>query len=148
MTADTERNKSIVRHIHDEVNRGNTDVFDDFLAPGYARHCQSMPSESQEMRGSAPLKAFVEEHLAAFPDWQDKIDFILAEGDRVAYATTSTGTQSGPIGPLPATNKTVRLVSLIIHRFQAGKIAETWICWENVSLLTQLGHLPNPPGPS
>lgn len=146
MTAESERNKSIVRHVHNEVNRGNIDVFDDLLAPDYARHCQSMPPESQEMRGSALLKAFVKEHLAAFPDWKDTIEFILAEGDRVAYVTTSTGTQTGRMGPLHGTDKGVRIVSLIIHRFEGRKIAETWISWDNVSLLTQLGHLPSSPG--
>jgi len=137
-----EENKAVVRHVHEQVNKGNIAVFDEVVAPSYARHCQAMPPPLQEIRGVEPLKKFVKENLASFPDWQDKIEFILAEGDKVAYITTSTGTQTGQMGPFPPSGKQVKVVSLIIHRLENGKIAETWISWDNVDFLRQLGHLP------
>lgn len=75
-----------------------------------------MPPEAQEIRGAEPLKAFVSEHLSAFPDWQDNIDFMFAADDKVAYVTTSTGTQTGQMGPFPPTGRRVKLVSSIIQR--------------------------------
>ena len=142
MTNAQERHKQIVRQIHDRVNNGDISVFKEHLAETYSRHCQAMPPEFQEIVGVDPLVQFVKEHLSAFPDWNDTIDFIIAEGDRVAYQTTSTGTQTGQMGSFPATGKQVRLVSLISHRFEKEKIAETWITWDNLSFLTQLGHFP------
>jgi len=137
-----ERNMAIVRHVHEQVNRGIQAVFDEVLAADYARHCQAMPPEAQELRGAEPLKAFVREHLVAFPDWQDNIDFMFATDDKVAYVTTSTGMQTGQMGPFPPTGKRVKLVSIIIQRLENEKIAETWISWDNVSFMTQLGHYP------
>ena len=145
MNSTQEKHKEIVRHIHNQVNKGNTEVFYEHLSPDYARHCQAMPPEFQEMTGIEPLMRFVKEHITAFPDWNDRIDFIIAEGDRVAYQTTSTGTQTGQMGPFPATGKSARLVSLVSHRFENEKIVETWITWDNLAFLTQLGHLPATP---
>lgn len=137
-----EENMAIVRSVHERVNRGDITVFDEVLAADYARHCQAMPPEAQEIRGSGPLIAFVREHLEAFPDWNDNIDFMFAADDKVAYITTSTGTQTGQMGPFPPTGKRVKLVSMIIQRLENQKIAETWISWDNVSFLQQLGHFP------
>ena len=103
-----ERNMAIVRNVHDQVNRGNHAVFDEVLAADYARHCQAMPPEAQEIRGAEPLKKFVREHIAAFPDWQDNIDLMFAADDMVAYITTSTASQTGQMGPFPPTGKQVR----------------------------------------
>ena len=139
-----DRNMATVRRVHDEVNQGNIQVFDEVLAPDYSRHCQAMPPGAQELHGAEPLKAFVREHLDAIPDWYDRVDLMLAEADMVAYVTTGTGTQIGPLGPLPATGNSVSLVSIIIHRFEGEKIAETWISWDNVAFLSQLGLMPDP----
>jgi len=148
METPQEKNKAIVRYVHDQVNKGNLDVFEEVLSADYSSHCQAMPPGAQEIRGAGPLVAFVKEHIRAFPDWHDDIDFLLAEGDLVSYATMSSGTQTGAMGPFPASGKSVRLVSLIIQRFESGKIAETWISWDNVSFLTQLGHMASPPAPA
>jgi predicted ester cyclase len=139
-----EANMAIVRNVHEQVNDGNLAVFDEVLAPDYARHCQAMPPQAREIRGAEPLKAFVRENLAAFPDWHDNIDFMFAADDKVAYITTSTGTQTGQFGPFPPTGKRVKLVSIIIQRLENGKVAETWISWDNVSWMTELGHMPAP----
>ena len=145
MGQEQERNMALVRNVHEQVNQGNHAVFKEALAPDYARHCQAMPPEAQEIRGPEPLAAFVRDHLEAFPDWHDDIDLMFASDDRVAYITTSTGTQTGVMGPFPATGKKVKLVSIIIQRLESEKIVETWISWDNVSFLTQLGHLPSAP---
>ena len=69
---------AIVRSAHERVNRGDIKVFDEVLAPDYARHCQAMPLEAQEIRSAEPLAVFVRENLAVFPDWNDNIDFMFA----------------------------------------------------------------------
>jgi len=141
MGEEQEANMAIVRSVHERVNRGDITVFGEVLAEDYARHCQAMPPEAQEIRGAEPLVAFVREHLAAFPDWHDNIDLMFAAGDKVSYVTTSTGTQTGRMGPFPPTGRQVKLVSLIIQRLENRRIVETWISWDNVSFLTQLGHI-------
>ena len=140
-----ERNKAVVRYVHEEIAKGNVAVFDEVLTSNYIRHCQAMPPELQELHGTEQFKAFIKDFLEAVPDCRDTIDLMIAEGDKVAYITTMTGTQTGQMGDFPASGKKISLVNIIIHRFENGKIAETWVSWDNVAFLTQLGFFP-PPG--
>ncbi len=139
-----EQNKSIVRRVHEEFAKGNLAVFDEVLSPTYIRHCQAMPPGLQEMHGTEQFKVFLAEFLEAAPDTRDTIDLIIAEGDKVAYITTMTGTQTGQMGSLSASGKSFTLVNIIVHRFEDGKIAESWVSWDNVAMLTQLGFFPPP----
>ena len=141
-----EQNKALIQRIHTEVSKGNIEIFDEVLSPDYVRHCQAMPPEFQELRGTEEFKAFVADFLQAVPDCNDSVLFIIAEGDKVAYVTTTTGTQTGPMGDLPAGGKGFTLTNIVIHRFEDGKIAETWVSWDNVAMLTQLGFFPPPVG--
>ena len=139
-----EQNKALVQRIHSEVSKGNLGIFDEVLSPDYVRHCQAMPPEFQELRGTEEFKAFVADFARAVPDCNDKIEFILADSNMVAYVTTTTGTQTGPMGNLPASGKEFTLTNIVIQRIEDGKIAETWISWDNVAMLTQLGFFPPP----
>jgi steroid delta-isomerase-like uncharacterized protein len=139
-----EQNKALVQRIHAEVSKGNLEIFDEVLSPDYVRHCQAMPPESQELRGTGEFKAFVADFVGAVPDCNDKIDFILADSNMVAYVTTTTGTQTGPMGDLPASGREFTLKNIVVQRIEDGKIAETWISWDNVAMLTQLGFFPPP----
>lgn len=97
-----------------------------------------------QLASDEEFKAFVADFIRAVPDCNDKIEFILADSNMVAYVTTTTGTQTGPMGNLPASGKELTLTSIVIQRIEDGKIAETWISWDNVSMLTQLGFFPPP----
>ena len=139
-----EQNKALVQRIHAEASRGNLGIIDEVLSPDYVRHCQAMPPEFQELRGTEEFKGFVADFVRAVPDCNDKIEFILADSNMVAYVTTTTGTQTGPMGNLPASGKEFTLTNIVIQRIEDDKIAETWISWDNVAMLTQLGFLPPP----
>jgi predicted ester cyclase len=69
---------------------------------------------------------------------------MLAEGDKVAYITTGTGTHLGPIGGIPATGKSVEVTTYVVQLVEEGRIAETWVGWDNMAFLSQPGLLPNP----
>ncbi|MFH1699686.1 MAG: ester cyclase [Candidatus Zixiibacteriota bacterium] len=139
-----ENNVATIRYVHSEMAKGNMDVFDKTLAPNYVRHCQAMPPDLQEMYGSEPLKAFVSDFISAVSDFSETIDVIVADSDKVAYVTTMKGTQTGVMGELPASGKTFTCVNIIVHRFEDGKIAESWVSWDNVAMLSQLGFFPPP----
>jgi len=140
-----EQNKALVQRIHAEVSKGNMGIFDEVLSPDYVRHCQAMPPEFQELHGTDQFKAFIVDFLTAVPDCNDSVLFIIAENDMVAYVTKMTGTQTGPMGELPASGKEFALTNIVIHRIEDSKIAETWVSWDNVAMLMQLGFFPPPP---
>lgn len=139
-----EQNKALVQRIHAEVSNGNLGIFDEVLAPNYIRHCQAMPPELQEIHGTEIFKAFVADFVNAVSNCKDEIEFIIADSNMVAYVTTTTGIQTGPMGDLPASGKEFMLKNIVIQRIEDGKIAETWISWDNVAMLTQLGFFPPP----
>jgi predicted ester cyclase len=48
------------------------------------------------------------------------------------------------MGGFPATGKEFTLDNIIIQRLENGKVAETWVSWDNVAFLSQLGLMPPP----
>ncbi len=138
-----EENKSIVRGYLEEVwNKKNPAELERFIAPDYVRHCEAMPPPLQEIQGVEGLKQMYSMTIASCPDWDEQIEILSAEGDKVAYLSRATATQTGHFGPFPASNKSFSVTIIGIHRIEKGKIAETWVTWDNVAWLTQLGHFP------
>ena len=140
-----QRNMSVVREAHAALARGDFDGFVATIGPNYVRHCQAMPPAQQYLQGTEEFFAFLREFLAAVPEYEDTLSQMIADGDRVAYVSTMKGVQTGSLGDLPATGKDFTLVNIIIQRLEDEKIVETWVSWDNVSFLTQLGLMP-PPG--
>lgn len=82
-------------------------------------------------------------NLETFPDYREEIEALVGEGDLLAWRSTGRGTQKGALGPFPATNKRMEVVIIGMHRFEDGRVVETWTSWDNVAVLTQLGLLPD-----
>lgn len=137
-----QQNMAIVRKTHADLQRGDIESFKAAISPNYVRHCQAMPPDLQEIQGTDKFFGFIEEFLVAVPVYQDSLSNMVADGDKVAYISTLTGTQTGPMGDLPASGKSFTLVNIIIQRLENGKVAETWVSWDNVAFLSQLGFMP------
>ena len=137
-----QQNMAVVRGAHAALARGDFESFKSAIGPGYVRHCQAMPPGLQELEGTEEFFAFLEEFLTAVPEYEDTLSQMVAAGDRVAYVSTMSGVQTGPMGDLPATGKGFTLVNIIIQRLENGKIVETWVSWDNVAFLSQLGLMP------
>ena len=137
-----EANKKIVRAFADAGNRNELEAFDTLLAADFVRHCEATPEIAVASREE--FKQFYRETAKTFPDQQMTLDTLVAEGDRVAFWGTFSGTQEGPMGPFPPTGR--RMVSEIggMFRIEAGKIAELWVTWDNLAGLVQLGLFPPP----
>jgi steroid delta-isomerase-like uncharacterized protein len=133
---DLERNKSLVRHMNDQVwNKGNLDLIDELYAPDFVRHF--LPDGSQ-LRGTNSLRVHVREHREAFPDWREEIRHIVAEGDLVVLHFVSTGTNEGSWLGNPATGRKIRIHEVSILRIEDGRIAEQWLMPDIFSMQQQL----------
>jgi predicted ester cyclase len=145
MTDDDSRlaaNKAVVRQVLQRVSAGDVDGFVGALAPNYVRHCQAMPPPLQEIRGPAAMREWLLGSIVTFPDYHEEIEALVAEGDFVAWRSVGTGTQLGPMGPFPPTGRRMSIVIIGMHRFENGRIAETWTSWDNMTAARQLGLLP------
>jgi predicted ester cyclase len=136
-----ETNKVTVRRMLTSLSEGNVAGFTIALAPNYVRHSQAMPPELQELRGQDAMHEWLSSSLVSFPDYREEIEWLVGEGDFVAWRSRATGTQVGMLGPFPPTHKRMDLVIIGMHRFEGGRVAETWTSWDNLAALTQLGHM-------
>jgi len=136
------QNMAVVRGAHAALASGDIEAFKNAIGPNYVRHCQAMPPGLQELRGTEEFFAFIEEFIVAVPEYTDTLSQMIADHDKVAYVSTMTGVQTGPMGDLPATSKEFTLVNIIIQRLENGKVVETWVSWDNVAFLSQLGLFP------
>lgn len=137
----TEQNKSIVRRWIDEGwNKGNLAVVDQIYAPAYVQHESSpIPVNSSEA-----LKHYVAGYRTAFPDLQFMTEDLIAEGDKVVWRFTSTGTHNGPFAGIPPTGKRGIVPGVVIFRLENSRIVEGWVNVDSLSLLQQLGVIPVP----
>jgi steroid delta-isomerase-like uncharacterized protein len=140
-TTTTEQNKGIIRRFFDAWNNRQPDEFDQLMAQDVVRHCEATPG--MNARSLDEIKQFLRQDTAVFPDSIQAIRLLVAERNLVAAWATYEGTQRGAMGPLPPSDCRVQFEFGAMFRIEAQKIAEWWVTWDNMTILRQLGHLPN-----
>jgi len=140
-TTTPEENEALVRRWYEEVwNQRDMDVVDDILADDYVRYRAGIPFANEA--GIADDLQWVEMILAEFPDVTFTIEDILADGDKVAVRTITSGTQMGPMtdmGNAPASERQMKRENIAIWHVVCGELAEQWIVQDNLGMLRQLG---------
>lgn len=115
----TEENKTLYRRWFEEVvSGGNLELADELLSPDYVLHFPGVPGPLD----SEGHKQLVMMFRNAFPDWQESIDDVIAEGDRVAIRVTGRGTHEGEFQGVPATGAHVSATGIGIGRIDNGRI--------------------------
>ena len=137
-----DQNKAVVIKAFEALNNLDYDQLGEFIAQDYVRHCQATPDI--EVKSLDEFIATVKMWAAAFPDMKMENHIIIAEDDMVGFYVTFSGTHEGPMGQYPATGKTIESETFGFHRLEEGKIVESWITLDNLTILTQLGLLPPP----
>jgi steroid delta-isomerase-like uncharacterized protein len=128
-------NKAVVLRSEAELwSKGNLAVADELYSPNFVCHFIL----GREWRGVEGIKAAVQSHRTSFPDWNERVDDIIAEGNRVAIRITSTGTQLGKFEGLAPTGRKITIQEFHIFRLSGGKIVEQWGMPDVQSLMTQL----------
>ena len=95
------------------------------------------------LRGPDEVRAFFTELFTAVPDFEFVVEQVTA-GERVAAVQwRASGTfEGGPFQGIDPTGRRVTTTGLAINRIVEGKLAETWIDFDLVDLLRQLGAAP------
>lgn len=138
-------NKDLVNQMTIAVNTADWETFDELLTPDFRRHCQATPDVQVSSRDE--FKKLQKSFRVSMPDQKITNEILIAEGDKVATYSVYSGTQTGPMGDIPVTGKSVEFKFISILRIEEGRIAELWVEWDNLNMLTQLGLFP-PPAPS
>lgn len=135
--ASPEGNKELLRHLVEEaLNKGNFSVLAEHVVDDYVAH---VPSGGPLPRGPEAIARVIGMWRNAFADWHLTIEQLVADGEFVANRFTTTGTHTGPLFGIAATGRRMVVRSQELHRFEDGKLAETWVVDDVPGILMQLG---------
>jgi steroid delta-isomerase-like uncharacterized protein len=136
----SEQNKAVVRRLIEEVwNKGNLSLADQLFTSNYTHHDSSSPDfghgpESEKKRATL--------YRNAFPDLRLTIEDIMAEGETVMTRWSCRGTHKGDLNGIAPTGKQFTISGTTVGRFANGKIAESFVNWDALGLMQQLGAVP------
>lgn len=137
-----EENKAVTRRFLEEIfTAGNLALVEELFAPDYVLHDPSVP---QEVRGPEGMKQYVAMYRAAYPDTRFTIEDQIAEGDEVVTRWVGRGTHQGELMGIAPTGRVVTVTGIEIDRIAGGKIEETWVSYDALGMMQQLGVVPSP----
>jgi steroid delta-isomerase-like uncharacterized protein len=131
----SEANKAAVRGCFENASQGNFDALHAIVSPDYVVH-------PEEVRGPDGLAEMVQGYRSALSDLSVTIEHQFTEGDYVATRSTIRGRHDGDLMSTPATGRDVEFTCLTISRCRDGKIEEEWELADTMTLLRQVGALP------
>ena len=135
----TETNKAIIRRYHEQVwNERRRELFEEFVTENVVPH--GTPGGP----GLEGIKQGYDMAVNAFPDAQQTIEDVIAEGDKVVVRWMSRATHQGELLGIPGTGQQVTLSGVTIYRLDDARIVEMWYHPDNLSLMQQLGVIPAP----
>jgi steroid delta-isomerase-like uncharacterized protein len=139
-----EENKAVLRREVEELynHTGNLDVVEQIFSPDYLSH----EPTSGEVRGIEGARQFAATFRKAFPDLENTIEDMIAEGDKVVMRFRGSGTHEGETTEAfgPPTGKRMEITGITIKRFARGKIVEAWTNFDALGMMQQLGVIAAP----
>ncbi len=133
--------KATVRRYFEEViDQGNLALLDEIAATDCLIH---RPEFQEPLRGITAFRQALERILQVYSDFHTTIHDLIAEDDRVAirlsHRAVNRGEWNSRLGRHDVAGKPVSWSAITIFRFQDGKIAEEWVCRDELGMLLELG---------
>ena len=135
--------KEIARRFMEEVfSQHNLETADELIADDFVDN-DPFPGYPNDKKGAIEgFRSFLE----AFPDMKATMHDLIAEGDRIAIHSTTSGTHLGEFLGIAATGKRVEMGGIDIVRIVDGKATEHWGIFDAMGMMQQLGVIPPPEG--
>jgi predicted ester cyclase len=132
-----EDSKALMWRITDEIwNKGRLDLIDELIAEDLVDHVELVGLEGS---GRARYRASIEMMRAAFPDYRNPLEFVIAEDAFAVSYGRSTGTHQGDFFGIPPTGRKIDVATWGILRFENGQAVERWGLADNLAIMQQLG---------
>jgi ketosteroid isomerase-like protein len=101
-----------------------------------------------EATGPDAMLEITKMYWTAFPDVKAQPQLTLVNGNKAAVIAWGRGTNKGPLGPMPATNKEVGMLEAQYLEFDAGGKAQLYEHYaDDLTMMAQLGVIPMPAPP-
>jgi len=130
------QNEALYRGIIEEINKGNSEYFNEFYSPDSLYY---MVSNSPKPLSREEYQGFVKGFFKAFPDLNFSIEELYTVGDRVIARLILRGTHKGTWRGIPATGNKFEMSSTFIVRIENGKVVEEREDFDQLGFLQQLG---------
>jgi steroid delta-isomerase-like uncharacterized protein len=128
------------RRIVEEIfGTGNYELAHELIGADAMGHDPALP---QPTSGPDGLIANARGYREAFPDLTMTVNQVIADGDYVACRWTAKGTHKGELFGIAPTGKEATVTGISIDRWADGKTAESWVNWDTLGLLQQIGAMP------
>jgi steroid delta-isomerase-like uncharacterized protein len=139
----TERNKQVVRRLYESyINESRRELLPELVSADYA--------SPDGRRGPAAFASVIDGLRGGVPDIRFQVEDLIAENDRVTIRWKWSGTHSGTLNGIPASNKKVLNEGIAIYELHGGKVARAWLQTDRLGFLQQIGvvspELGRPPG--
>jgi predicted ester cyclase len=139
----TASHKATVRRYFEEaLDRRNLDVLHEIVAIDCLIH---RPETQEPIRGLSAFRQALERILQVYSEFSTTIHDLIAEDDRVAcrlsHRALNRGEWTSRLGRHDVAGKPVNWSAIAIFRFRDGKIAEEWVCRDELGMLIELGIL-------
>ena len=90
------------------------------------------------VQGRQGFRDYMRTIRAAFPDFHNRIEKLIAEDDQVAAKLTYTGTHQGEALGIAPTGRRVSYAGVALFRVVETRIAEGWVLGDIYGLMQQL----------
>ena len=123
---------------------GKADEFDKYVSANIVNH-EEMPGMKPGLAGINDMIMMIK---TAYPDMKSTNEDTRVDGDVLTARFSVTGTNSGPMMGMPATNKKITGVDgMEMLRWENGKFVERWGIFNSSKMMMQLGLMPMPGAP-
>jgi predicted ester cyclase len=123
-----EQNKAAIRRLNEEVfGKGNLAILPELFAAHYVLHWKG-----SDFKGPEGFKQYYTSVKKAFPDYWEKIEKMVGEGDMLATFYTVGGTFAGESTGKNKTGQKYSISYMVLTRFENGKQCEAWPYGDNL----------------
>jgi len=123
-------------------NAADSETANEILDSAYVLYSPFFP---MGLRGIDILMYNIKSNARSFPDFKLTIDSIFVKDNLIYSFWTQKGTNTGPLGRMPTTGKSIDVSGFAISRVKDGKIYEEHTYWNVLELYKQLGYQIIPP---
>mgnify|MGYP001792759234 CR=1 FL=1 len=128
----TDNKQATIRNILDQLfSAGNLNIIEDAFSPSFIAF-----AGNKEYKGHDFLKKYTKQLQKCIPDIKvTNVEFLLENNERISWHRTLTGNHKANMQGIPASNKKITWLELVVTEFSDGRISKDWIVTE---LMVQL----------
>ena len=128
------QNKLIARRFIEEVlGQGALHLIEEITTPDYIDH--NLPAGVTPGQSIAAFRS-------GFPGITFTVEDQMEDGDKVVTRWLATGEHTGNLYGIPPTHKKMTLTGISIYRVANNKIVGSWVEYDRMSMMQQLGVVP------